>query len=252
MGRQTRSGGDGVVERSTAAYWDGLAQREGPIAAVLDPRDGRGLKNLYIDVLHKTALREVLDVTDTVLLDFGCGSGRFFPLTVGPAKCVVGLDVSQKMLAYARRWAQRGRCELVLFDGKSLPFAERCFDRVLSVWSMQYLTDEGDFQDMVSQIVACARTGGKIYLLEQARVGARAWQRTADEYRSAFGRRGCSCVQSYPVRNARSALLYAIRYGLVPRRWVSALAQGELRKTRRHRPAPWVPYQDYLFVFSKG
>jgi SAM-dependent methyltransferase len=240
-----------LAERSTTAYWDRLAQRGGPITAVIDPGDRRGLKNLYIDMLQKMVLSEVLDIKDAVLLDFGCGSGRFFSLTVGLAKYVVGLEISQQMLAYARQRVRPGQCELILFDGTRLPFVENCFDAVLSVWCIQWLTDDSHFQDMVAQIVACVRSGGRIYLLEQVRVQTGAWQKTAEEYISAFRRRGCSCVKSYPVRNGRSVLLYAIRYGLIPRRWLPALARHEIRNARQHRPAPWVPYQDYLFVFSK-
>jgi len=45
----TIRGRESLAERSTTAYWDRLAQRGGPITAVIDPRDCRGLKNLYID-----------------------------------------------------------------------------------------------------------------------------------------------------------------------------------------------------------
>src|SRR5262245_28618057 len=117
---------DSGAERSRAAYWDNLAQRGGAVTAVIDPGDRRGLKNLYIDLLQKMVLSEVLGIRGTVLLDFGCGSGRLFALTVGLAKYVVGLDISQKMLAYARQSARPGRCELVLFDGTNLPFIESC------------------------------------------------------------------------------------------------------------------------------
>jgi len=94
-------------------------------------------------------LSEVLDVKDAVLLDFGCGSGRFFSLTVGLAKYVVGLEISRQMRAYARQRAQPGQCELIHFDGRRLPFVESCFDSVLSVWCIQYLTDDSHFQDML-------------------------------------------------------------------------------------------------------
>ena len=247
----TIPGRESPAERSTTAYWDRLAQWVGPITAVRDPGDRRGLKNLYIDILLKMVLSEVLDIKNTVLLDFGCGSGRLFSVTVGLAKYVVGLEISRQLLAYARQRARPGQCDLILFDGRRLPFVENCFDVVLSVSCIQYLIDDSHFQDMVAQIVASVRPGGKIYLLEPVRVQTGAHQRTADEYRSAFRRCGCSCVQSYPVRNARSVLLYAVRYGLIPRRWLPALARHEIRNTRRHQPAPWVPYQDYLFVFSK-
>jgi SAM-dependent methyltransferase len=247
----TISGRESLAEQSTSAYWDRLAQQSGPITAVIDPRDHRGLKNIYIDMLQKLVLRQVLDIKDAVLLDFGCGSGRFFSMTVGWAKYVVGLEISWQMLGYASREARPGNCALTLFDGRRLPFIENSFDAALSVGCLQNVRDEGHFQDVVAQIVACVKAGGKIYLLEQVQVQPRAWQKTVGEYRSAFTRCGCFCVQSYPVRNGRSVLLYAIRYGLIPRRWLPALARHEIRNTSQHRPAPWVPYQDYLFVFSK-
>ena len=193
----------------------------------------------------------MLDISGAVLLDFGCGSGRFFSLTVGLAKCVVGLEMSEHMLAYAREREQEGCCGLVVFDGNRLPFVENCFDAVLSVWTMQYLVDDRRFQSMAEQIVACVRAHGKIYLLEQVRVQEGTWQRTANEYHNVFKNRGCASVASYPVRNSRSLLLYAIRYGLVPTRWLSVLATHEIQNTRRQKPASWVQYQDHLFVFSK-
>lgn len=247
--RTTTPQSDTLVEGS---FWDRLVEQGGPVKAVIDPRDRRGFKNLYIDMLQKMVLSDVLDIKDMVTLDFGCGSGRFFSLTVGLAKYVVGLEISQQMLAYARQRALHGPHDLVLFDGRRLPFIENCFDAVLSVGSIQNLTDDTHFEDMVAQIAQCVKKGGKIYLLEQARNQRGAWQRAAEEYRSAFGRFGCSCIQSYPVRNGRSVLLYAIRYGLIPGRWASTLARREIRNTRQRRPAPWVPYQDHLFVFSKS
>jgi SAM-dependent methyltransferase len=247
-GQTTIPRSENLVEGS---FWDRLVELGGPIKAVIDPNDRRGFKNLYIDTLQKMVLNDVLDIKDAVVLDFGCGSGRFLSLTVGLAKYVVGVEISQQMLAYARQRALHGQRDFVLFDGRRLPFIENCFDAVLSVGSIQNLKDDAHFECMVAQIVQCVRKGGKIYLLEQARNQRGAWQRTADDYRSAFGRCGCSCIQSYPVRNGRSVLLYAIRYGLIPGRWASMLARREIRNTRQRRPAPWVPYQDHLFVFSK-
>jgi SAM-dependent methyltransferase len=197
-------------------------------------------------------MREVLAVRDLVVLDFGCGSGRFLPLTVGIARYVVGLDISEQMLRLASVAVPRGRCDVVLFDGENVPFVERAFDAILSVGTLQCLADEDHFQRVVGQLGACVRADGAIYLLEQVRARPTAWQRTAEEYQTAFGRLGWSCRTSYPVRNGRSLLLYAIRYGMIPRRWLPALAAREMERTRRRRPSPWVPYQDCLFVFAKS
>jgi ubiquinone/menaquinone biosynthesis C-methylase UbiE len=221
------------------------------LAAVIDNKDRRGLKNSYIDMLQKTVLSEVWDIKDAVLLDFGCGTGRFFSATVGAAKRVVGLDINPEMLSRARQFVHTDGLELILFDGSRLPFPENYFDAVMSVGSLQCITDDENFRNLIDQIVVSLRPGGKVYLIEQVRVQKRAWQRTADEYSNAFTNLGCSCIESRPIRNGRSLLLYLIRYGLIPQRWLPALVRREIRNTRQLQPAPWVPYQDYLFVFSK-
>lgn len=155
-------------------------------------------------------------------------------------------------MLHARSFAAPGVCDLHHFDGKKLPFfPKESFDAVMSVWTIQYLIDDSRFYDIISQLAACVKSGGKIYLLEQVRLQKGAWQRRAEEYISAFARCGCSCLESYPIRNSRSLLLYGIRYGLVPRRWLPALAKREIDRTRHGKPARWVRYQDYFFVFGK-
>lgn len=239
-----------MERHSTTEYWDSVAER-GSMAAVLDPSDRRGLKNLYIDLIEQILLEEVLDIDDVVLLDFGCGPGRFLPLTMGRARRVVGLDVSRNLLRYASALPGSPGRELVRFDGRKLPFAEACFDAVLSVGTLQCLAEDGHFRSVIAQIARCLKAGGNICLIEQVRVKQRAYQRTADEYRDAFSASGCSCVDSYPIRSAPSLVLYAIRYGLVPRRWLPHLARREMEMTRRRRPAPWVSYQEHFFHFRK-
>jgi SAM-dependent methyltransferase len=238
------------VRYSSREWWEQVAA-SGRMAAVLDPADRRGHKNLYIDLIQRLALEEVLRIDGAVVLDFGCGSGRFLPMAISRAKYVVGLDISEKLLQYAREAAVPGRAEVVHFDGRTLPFPPEHFDVVLSVGTLQCLTDDAHFTDMIGQLVAAVKPGGRIYLLEQGRLRPNAWQRRSEEYVEAFTRRGCSCVRCYPVRTGRSLMLYAIRYGLVPRRFLPALARHELRTVRNGRPSPWATYQDFLFEFTK-
>ena len=55
--------------------WSSYAAVEG-LGSVLDPNDQKGLSNLYIDWIHKTALAQSLELSgNEKVLDFGCGVG---------------------------------------------------------------------------------------------------------------------------------------------------------------------------------
>lgn len=83
--------------------------------------------------------RRVLELPErSVVLDVPCGAGALFPPRAsadGRGPCCVGLDVSDLMLARARRTATAagpGRVHLVRADAHRLPFVAGAFDLVLT------------------------------------------------------------------------------------------------------------------------
>jgi SAM-dependent methyltransferase len=237
-------------EPTRGEYWDENAGRYGPEAAVLDRSDRLGLKNRYLDLVHRLALTEALAIDGQLVVDFGCGYGRLFPLLSEHARQVIGVDVSVELLESARRTITDPRCSLLHFDGVTLPLAASSVDAVLSVYTLQYFTDDARLADIAGQIGAALRPQGRLYLLEQ--VGLRSWQRSEDSYRRVIESAGFVTRNAYPIRNGRSVLLYAIRYGLVPPRALLSIARREVLRTRMRPARPWARYQDYIFVFDRS
>jgi SAM-dependent methyltransferase len=78
------------------------------------------------------------------LLDVGCGTGAHTAAFAEHGWSVIGVDVSEEMLGFARR---RG-VEVVRADATALPFPDASFDAVVSVWTH---TDVDDFPALVRE-----------------------------------------------------------------------------------------------------
>lgn len=94
------------------------------------------------------ALEPLLDCgADTALLDLGCGSGVHLEPLAGRCREVVGVDCSPQMLAIAERklaHLPRERWRLQVHDVEQpLPFPDRCFDWVISLGLLDYVSSPG-------------------------------------------------------------------------------------------------------------
>jgi SAM-dependent methyltransferase len=147
--------------------WAERARLE-PLAAVLDPADTRGGKNRLIDRVHKLALGRALgDLRGATALDFGCGTGRLSDWLVRRGASVVGVDVTPEMVTVARSNIPHARFETI--DGRTLPFADGCFDVVVSAYVLQYYV--GGDGSIANELARVVRTGGRLVGIEQVTDG---------------------------------------------------------------------------------
>jgi len=80
------------------------------------------------------------------VLEVGCGAGLGLGYLSKRAKGVIGGDISE----YALRLAQKhynGRVELLSLDAHSLPFKDGCFDVVVAMEMLYYLSQTDKFLD---------------------------------------------------------------------------------------------------------
>jgi len=132
------------LDRQTE-YWDRVAEEK----EFLHPLDAGVLRSLVPETAR--------------LLDFGCGYGRTCAdLAALGYENVVGVDVSQGMIARGRRL--HPGADLRLLEGDGLPLAAGSFDAVLLFAVLTCVpTDDGQ-RALVAEIARVLRTGGILYV----------------------------------------------------------------------------------------
>lgn len=100
------------------------------------------------------------------VLDIGCGTGEFerLVLTQQPTQEIIGVDISEKMLAIARQKLHAyPNVAFHTAPASALPFADRSFDIVVSASSFHY------FEDPVAALVEMKRVlqpHGRVVILD--------------------------------------------------------------------------------------
>jgi ubiquinone/menaquinone biosynthesis C-methylase UbiE len=107
--------------------------------------------------------RRQLRGDERMVLDFGCGPGRFTgPLAEATGGRVIGVDPMRELLDLAPR---RPGIEYVLSDGRRIPLADTSIDVVWCCLVLGGLSD-AKVVDTVSEFERVLRQGGLIFLVE--------------------------------------------------------------------------------------
>ncbi len=126
--------------------------------------------------LETTWTVSLLDValTDRVL-ELGCGAGHALELVARQATAgfVAGIDISRTMVRSARRRNEQavaaGRVAVLPADATALPFADRRFDKILSIHSFYFWPDP---LETIKECFRVLKPGGMIALtLSTGRIG---------------------------------------------------------------------------------
>ncbi len=226
--------------------WGQRAER-GFLGSGIDPADRRGHKNYYIDLLQRGALEEVLELKgDEVVLDFGCGSGRFSYWVATKVRKVVGLEVTPEMIDLAEKNRTAGNVEFMVYDGIHFPSFPFTFDVILSVGVLQIMRGNV-LRDALLSLSQCLKKGGKLCLIEQSSDNPNVDRPKVEEYVQAFKESNLECVRYYPIRKGRWWMLYLIRYGIIPKAWLHPIARYELEKRKTEKEVIRF-YKDFLFL----
>ena len=94
-----------------------------------------------------------------LILDVGCGTGVFTLNILGLKTRVIGPDISQPMLLRAGQKAGKYPFRAVAGDMRVLPFADQCFDRVVSMTALEFIADG---QAAVEDMFRVAKKGGVV------------------------------------------------------------------------------------------
>ena len=101
-----------------------------------------------------------IEITSSVVLDVGCGSGLFFDNVSDKAKIVIGIDVSRKLLNKAKEKVNvLGNVYVLQADADHLPFYDKFFDRTFAFTILQNMPIP---KKTLKELKRVSKTGGKI------------------------------------------------------------------------------------------
>lgn len=152
------------------SYWDQRIKKAG------DSWEGvlwekLPLWNKYIDELQMHYLKNVFSMikpTD-IVLDLGCGVGRFTFRIANLSQMVYGVDSSKHAIDVCIKKARDNgilNTKFEVMDARKLNFDDETFDWVLSVTCLQCITDLKDLTTAIQEALRVTKKTGKIILLE--------------------------------------------------------------------------------------
>lgn len=106
------------------------------------------------------------------VLDIGCGTGTQAVAAwrrAQPGGSVAGVDLSENMLAAARRKARRARAKIAFHaaDATALPFAGESFD-VVTITTVMHMVPETKRLAALREAARVLRPGGRLLLVDYA------------------------------------------------------------------------------------
>jgi SAM-dependent methyltransferase len=195
------------------AAWKGR-NREGPNPWTDEEFYALGASDWQDFLLHW----QRFGVAEGVAVEIGCGAGRLTKHMAAHFRQVHALDVSEDMIAYARKHVERENVSYAVVDGSEIPRAPGSVDAVFSAQVFQHLDQQADVENYLREISRVLMPGGTMMIHVPVfawPVGAGDWVkrlhglgRRLDEFRANRQRRrlerggeqGLMRMRAYPIR----------------------------------------------------
>ena len=218
--------------------YDELADH-GPYGT-LAPNNRGGRKSQYVAAVFDAALLPALKTADKkgTLLDFGCGTGIFSMQAARFVEHVIGVDVSDQMVATAEQVCREvPNTEFMTTNGTTMPLQDKQFEWVVARESICYVPDD-ELEAVLRDLFRVLKPGGLFFWLEQVSENTN-WQEHPDapylvkrapaKIKQVAQLVGFELQSEAVVRTPRFPWIFPVWFGLVPRSLIPVLARWEVR-----------------------
>lgn len=94
------------------------------------------------------------------LLDIGCGNGRLLKVAETRGSSTYGIDISNKVAEASKEVAVSA--EICVGDAESLPWKDNCFDYLVDIGTLQFLSDQAQG---INEITPVLKKGGRVCMI---------------------------------------------------------------------------------------
>lgn len=112
------------------------------------------IEEYCLHLIHLKAHEEVAVICrGKIVLDLGCNNGYGTRILASSGRWVVGVDVSEKGIAEARRLANGENLSFICTTGDRLPFDDGEFDIVTSFQVIEHISDYGSYLSEICRVL---------------------------------------------------------------------------------------------------
>lgn len=141
----------------------------GELNAVLSPT-GSDKRNRFFNAIHLFGAKVALGLSRKkgVLLDVGCGTGRFIRFFGEKGYYVIGTEITTEMLSQARELGLPKRSALVLIDGVSIPVRDESVDMIWCCAVLRYslFVSNPVYKEIAKEMYRVLKPGGLVVNIE--------------------------------------------------------------------------------------
>jgi ubiquinone/menaquinone biosynthesis C-methylase UbiE len=138
---------DAVTVKSFGDEWTSFNE--------FSPEEIRLIGDSYFDIITDEMINR-----DSVIGDFGCGSGRFSKYWQGKTKTIVGVDPSDAIFAADKLIGKDDNIQLIKASISNLPFDDGHFDFAMSIGVLHHIPDT---RKAMKDCVRKVKKGGYFY-----------------------------------------------------------------------------------------
>ena len=222
------------------------------IDSVLDVKNPRA--NAFHHFKSVNAINKFLKFKfDEKILDFGCGIGRVTIPLIEKGYNVIGIDISDEMLAIAKSKTSKKE-NFKLLNNKKFPLQDNEFDKVFSYWVLASMSDLL-LEENIKEIHRVLKDNGKIFIFEQVEKvekveGGVHKKRTIEGYCTLFEKEGFKRIENQPISRMPSyAMSIWKKYVFLPK-WVLPFLMALEQLTISYKKENIV-YNTQMFCFRK-
>ena len=103
-----------------------------------------------------------------VVLDAGCGTGKFLNVLEKNAKKYIGIDLSENQLAKAKSKSLNKNSQFICSNLSNIPLEDNSVDLVISTWVLGTITDIEERNNCLNELKRILKKDGQIILVENA------------------------------------------------------------------------------------